>query len=167
MSREVLRRDHFSPDTQEFVYLLYRHKVRYLIVGGEAVIYYGYARLTGDVDFFFDTSGDNPEKLFGALDEFWEGDIPEINSTDELLKDGLIIQFGRPPNRIDLINRISGVRFEEAWDSRHMVHMYRGEELIPIYLIGLENLIRNKESSGRPKDLADTVYLKGAFHAKK
>lgn len=48
---------HFSKDIQDFIRLLNQHHVRYLIVGGEAVIYYGYARLTGDVDFFFETTG--------------------------------------------------------------------------------------------------------------
>ena len=43
---------YFSPDTQDFLRILARHQIRYLIVGGEAVIYHGYARLTGDVDLF-------------------------------------------------------------------------------------------------------------------
>ena len=47
-----MRASHFSLDTQEFIKLLAYHKVKYVIVGGEAVIYYGHARLTGDVGFF-------------------------------------------------------------------------------------------------------------------
>lgn len=43
---------HFSKDVREFLMLLAKYQVKYLIVGGEAVIYYGYARLTGDIDFF-------------------------------------------------------------------------------------------------------------------
>ena len=43
----------FSPDILEFLQLLERHGVRYLIVGGEAVIFYGYPRFTGDIDFFY------------------------------------------------------------------------------------------------------------------
>jgi hypothetical protein len=41
----------FSPDIREFIGLLHRHAVRYVVVGGEAVIYHDHARLTGDVDF--------------------------------------------------------------------------------------------------------------------
>ncbi|HEX9692970.1 MAG TPA: hypothetical protein VGA22_12815 [Gemmatimonadales bacterium] len=33
---------HFSPDTQAFIALLDQHEVRYLIVGGEAVIFHGH-----------------------------------------------------------------------------------------------------------------------------
>ena len=51
----------FSPDILEFMYLLHEFGVRYLIVGGEAVIYYGHARLTGDVDFFMSVKKRTPE----------------------------------------------------------------------------------------------------------
>jgi hypothetical protein len=106
---------HFSPDTAEFIRLLHRHSVRYLVVSGEAVIFCGHARLTGDVDFFFDGSGENAKALFGALMEFWAGEIPGIRSVQELLEPGLVVQFGTPPNRIDLLNAIDGVSFGEAW----------------------------------------------------
>jgi hypothetical protein len=47
-----MRTIYFSHDISEFLFLLFNNKVRYLIVGGEAVIYYGHARLTGDIGFF-------------------------------------------------------------------------------------------------------------------
>ena len=53
MPQERIESAHFSPDVREFIGLLHKHGVRYVIVGGEAVIYYGYARFTGDVDFFY------------------------------------------------------------------------------------------------------------------
>jgi hypothetical protein len=40
-----MKASHFSKDTQEFFKALGKNKVKYVIVGGEAVIYYGYARL--------------------------------------------------------------------------------------------------------------------------
>ena len=46
----------FSQDTRDLIRLLAVHKVRYLIVGGMAVIYHGHARLTGDVDFFYEST---------------------------------------------------------------------------------------------------------------
>ena len=51
MSSRIINSSHFSPDIQEFIKLLYKHNVHYVIAGGEAVIYYGYARLTGDVKY--------------------------------------------------------------------------------------------------------------------
>ncbi len=152
---------HFSPDTGSFIHLLHRYRVRYLVVGGEAVIFYGHTRLTGDVDFFFDRSPDNSLRLFAALSEFWDGDIPEVRSAEELTEVGLVIQFGVPPNRIDLINSIEEVDFAEAWDQRVTV-MMASEDECPLHFIGIEALIRNKAALGRPKDLDDLQYLRVA-----
>ena len=56
MPQDKLEASYFSPDILEFIKLLHVHRVRYVVVGGEAVIYYGHARLTGDIDFFYDSS---------------------------------------------------------------------------------------------------------------
>ncbi len=92
----------FSEDIIEFLYLLFKYEVNYLIVGGEAVIYYGHARLTGDIDIFYKRDNKNILKLFNALNEFWNNDIPGLNHQKELMQEGVIFQFGVPPNRIDL-----------------------------------------------------------------
>ena len=52
MPKEHLTADSFSRDVLDFLLLLHKQDVRYLVVGGEAVIFHGYARLTGDMDFF-------------------------------------------------------------------------------------------------------------------
>jgi len=162
-----VRASYFSKDVQEFLNLLAAHKVKYLIVGGEAVIYHGYARLTGDVDFFFEPSKQNARKLYQALKEFWAGDIPGIKAFDELMEEGLILQFGVPPNRIDLINQISGLTFREAWENRIRTGIESAGGEVPIYLIGLQELIKNKKAIGRPKDMEDLQYLRGVKKLRK
>jgi len=159
-SKQTIASSHFSTDIAEFIESLYRFSVRYLLVGGEAVIFYGHARLTGDVDFFFENTEENAYALYNALLEFWKGSIPEIGSASELREPGLILQFGVPPNRIDLMNLISGVNFVDAWANRVEVEMIsEDQKSVPIYVIGREQLIQNKEASGRPKDLDDIPYL--------
>ena len=59
-----MKAEQFTSDVREFLRLLAVHRVRYLIVGGVAVIYYGYGRLTGDVDFLYDCSQDNASRLW-------------------------------------------------------------------------------------------------------
>ena len=86
-----MKASHFSPDIQEFLFLLSIHKVKYVIVGGEAVIYYGFARLTGDIDFFYEPTANNVQLLYRSLDEFWQGSIPGIQSPSELASKGLEI----------------------------------------------------------------------------
>lgn len=150
---------YFSVDIKEFIRLLTKHTVKYLIVGGEAVIYYGYPRLTGDVDFFYSNDAKNVSLLYMTLMEFWDDDIPGIESEEELKSPGYVIQFGLPPNRIDIMNSIEGVIFEEAWKNRKTEYIRSKKEDIPIYYLGLEQLIANKRAAGRQKDLDDLDYL--------
>jgi hypothetical protein len=163
VSPELIDASTFSPDIREFLRLLHAHDVRYLIVGGEAVIFYGHARLTGDVDFFYDIDFDNVRRLFAALDVFWEGSVPELGCPEELAAPGLIVQFGVPPNRIDLMNRIDGVSFDEAWQTRTVVPLEDGEHVVPVTYVGLDALIRNKKAAARPKDMDDLPYLTEAL----
>jgi len=152
----------FSQDTLEFLRLLDEHGVRYVVVGGQAVIYYGYPRLTGDLDLFFDGGSENASRLHQALLEFWGGDIPSVDSAEELGRDGLILQFGRPPNRIDLMNRVDGLEFNEAWDTRLELEVpLKGKE-IKVHYVSLGKLIQNKEAAGRPRDQEDLTYLRRA-----
>ena len=152
--------DHFSEDIQDFIRLLGLHDVRYVIVGGEAVIYYGHARLTGDVDFFYDCLPENSQKLYNALNDFWEGSIPGINSPDDLNSPGAIIQFGRPPNRIDLINKIDGVNIDLAWQKKITENINVKGNRCSVYFIGKEELMKNKKTAGRDKDKEDLKFFK-------
>ena len=74
--KESIDASHFSADTLEFIRLLASYHVQYVVVGGEAVIYHGYPRFTGDIDFFFSDAKENTRALFSALREFWNGNIP-------------------------------------------------------------------------------------------
>jgi hypothetical protein len=153
---------YFSRDVRDFLSLLFDHKVHYLIVGAEAVIYHGFARLTGDIDIFFEPSTKNCRALFSTLQEFWAGPVPGIEAPNDLATPGMVIQFGYPPNRIDLINTLSGVGFAEAWKGRSPRDIVIRKRRITIYYIGLSALIKNKEACGRPKDLEDLKYLREA-----
>lgn len=155
-----MRTGHFSPDILEFFRLLYVYKVHYLIVGGEAVIYYGNPRLTGDVDFYYGTTPPNIDSLYQALLEFWGQDIPGLNEKSELAQKNNVVQFGVPPNRIDLMSNADGLSFEGSWKNREIEELEIGGEKIEIYYIGLKDLIRNKEKTGRHRDLEDLEYLR-------
>ena len=130
-----------------------------MIVGGEAVIFYGHIRFTGDIDVFFDRSPSNTHRLFSALQDFWKQDVPGIDGPSQLEDSGVVFQFGLPPNRIDLLNDIDGIDFEEAWPRRTEVKLKLGERWISYAYIGLDDLVENKRASGRAKDLDDLPYL--------
>lgn len=160
MSSPIIGGAGFSANIVTFLRLLAKKRVRYLIVGGEAVIYHGYPRLTGAVDFFYENTVPNSRRLFHVLLEFWEGCIPGVTSADELREEGIILQFGRPPHRIDLMNRIDGVTFRRAWSSRIRVRLKTKSGLVPAHYIGLRSLLANKRTAGRPKDLDDALFLR-------
>jgi len=92
--------------------------------------------------------------------EFWNSSIPGIKHEDELMKEGMIFQFGVPPNRIDLINKIEKVNFKSAWDNRKKVPLIYKREKIKIYYIGINELIENKKAVSRFKDKDDLKFLK-------
>jgi hypothetical protein len=154
-----MKETYFSSDTLDLIKLFSKHKVKYVIVGGEAVIFYGYSRLTGDIDFFYEISPSNSINIYNAMNEFWDGDIPGISSAEEFQTSGSIIQFGQPPNRIDLLNSIDGITFNEAWESKVVQTTGSGDGEIQIFYIGLGPLIKNKTASGRYKDLDDLRFL--------
>ncbi|MEI7729020.1 MAG: nucleotidyltransferase [Verrucomicrobiota bacterium] len=145
-----------SPDLREFVALLNSRKVRYLVVGGHAVAFHGFPRYTGDVDFFIAGSPDNAERITEVIREFGFGSVGF--QTSDFLEPGVVLQLGRPPNRIDILTSIDGVAFDEAWASREEAAL----DGLPVPFIGKQCLIQNKRASGRPQDLADIQRLDDA-----
>jgi len=155
-----IRKTNYSDDALELMTLLYKNQVEYLIIGGQAVIYYGHVRLTGDIDFFYNQTEKNVAKLYNSLLEFWNNDIPGIQNKQDLMEKNVIIQFGVIPNRIDLISKIEVVNFTEAWQKRETVKINTERGVIVVYFIDIEHLIRNKEALNREKDKEDIKFLK-------
>ena len=149
----------FSQDTCDMIRLLNKHHVDYMIVGGYAAIYHGYVRFTADIDFFYKSDKENSIRLFQAFQEFWEGTVPVIESYLELTKKGRVFQFGQPPNRLDFINEIDGVVFDDCTNTMCTEIIQCAKEELTIHFIGLDELIKNKKAAGRPKDLIDVDYL--------
>lgn len=143
-----------NKDLREFVALLNSNEVEYLVVGAFAVAYYGYPRYTGDLDLLYRASEQNVQRILKVLTEFGFGSL-SIRAED-LLCAGKVIQLGVNPNRIDLLNSISGVSFEDAWADRQDGNL----DGVATQFIGWRALIRNKQSTGRSKDLGDVDELK-------
>ena len=139
--------------------LLNKHHVQYMIVGGYAAIYHGYLRFTADIDFYYKPDEENCIRLYQAFEEFWEGTVPVIESYLELTKKGQVLQFGQPPNRLDFINEIDGVLFEDCTDTMCTEMIQCNNNRLEVNFIGMDQLIINKKMSGRPKDLIDADYL--------
>ncbi len=144
-------KQHLNPDFQDLSKCLNGHKVRYLLIGGYAVGFHGWPRNTKDIDFWIASDRENQGRVIEALKAFA---FPSLN-VNLLDAEDAMLRFGVPPYRVELIKKISGVSFEEAWPQR--VYWRDGDIDIPV--IGLAELRRNKAASGRPQDLADLDHL--------
>lgn len=143
-----------SRDFKEFVKLLNRHKVKYLVVGGYAVAFHGHPRYTKDLDIWIESSIENAMNLMKALDEFGFGGLSGL-SREEFLVSDQIIQLGFPPNRIDLLTTAAGLDFGTCYLSKVTTAI----DGLQIDFIDIENLKKNKRSIGRSQDLADIENL--------
>ena len=140
-------------DFKEFLKLLDAKKVEYLLIGGYAVGYHGYVRATADMDVWIAAKPDNASRVISALREF--GFDVSILSEELLLTPDNILRMGVPPFRLEVLNSISGVSFEECFAER-VVDIIDDVE-VPI--ISLRHLKANKKASGRLKDLTDLEHL--------
>jgi hypothetical protein len=141
-------------DLKEFIELLNAHGVEYLIVGGWAFGFHATPRYTGDLDFFVRCDSENARRLRLALADFG---FAELSGFEESFRQpDRILQFGLPPNRIDILTQISGVSFADAWSSAVRAELGG----LPVLMISRECLVRNKVAAGRPKDIADVEALR-------
>ena len=141
------------PDFEELLRLLEEHGVDYMIVGGYAVAFHGYPRFTKDIDLFYRPEEENVGRLRKALVRFGfnETDLP----ASAFLSKGNVVTFGVVPTRVDLINGIDGVSYEEA-----RANAVRGTYgRVSVSFIGLADLIRNKKATPRARDKADVEDL--------
>lgn len=140
-------------DFREFIKLLNKNKVRYLIVGGYAVAVHGYPRFTGDIDILIDRTPDNASEVLKTLDDFGFSSIGIL--IEDLTTEDQVIQLGQPPLRIDLLTSIDGVTFKEVWGNR----INREVDGLTVNLISFDDLIKNKKAANRRKDNADIEGL--------
>lgn len=141
------------PDFKDFLRLLNSHNVKYLLVGGYAVGYYGYPRATGDMDIWIEISDSNSKKITSALSDFG---MPDDAITEGLfLQNNKVIRMGVPPIRLEIITSASGVTFQTCYSNRESIEI----DGIMINIISFDDLKQNKQAAGRHKDLEDLEHL--------
>jgi predicted nucleotidyltransferase len=143
-----------NKDYKEMLQILLNNKVRFLVVGAYAMGAYGYPRATGDIDIWVEASSENSEKIHQSLSEFG-APLSEVTKTT-FCEEGIVFQIGVAPRRIDIITKIDGVDFNKAYSDKQKMEI----EGIKIPFLSKEDLIKNKESTGREKDQLDAKYLR-------
>lgn len=139
---------------REFLELLEKHGVRFLVVGGYAVGAHGFPRYTGDLDIFVAISQDNASRLLQGFAAFG---FPDLGLAEvDFMEPDMVIEIGREPAKIQILTGIDGVAFDACHERRAMIDA----DGISIPFIALNDLIANKAASARAKDRIDLEELK-------
>jgi hypothetical protein len=138
-------------DFKEFLRLLNSNNVRYLLIGGYAINFYGYSRNTEDLDVWVEIAPENAGNIAAALQAFgFHAATPDL-----FLEANRVVRMGVPPMRVELLTTISGVQFDACYARRQVERI----EDIEVPMISRDDLRTNKLAAGRLKDLADAERL--------
>ena len=151
-------------DYKDLLSAFQSHGVKYLVVGGLAVIYHAQPRFTKDMDLFIKADPENAKATYAALAQFGaplQGIHPE-DFTDP----NIFFRFGRDPRGFDILVSIPGVDFDAAWPRRVEAVIDAGSGLKANF-ISAEDLIVSKLASGRPQDLADADAIRKAIESQR
>lgn len=133
------------------------HGVRYLLVGGFAVMLHGYARTTQDLDVWVESGTENRTRLIDALRQI---DVAGA----ALLRDNPLIfgwtslRFGKSGFELDLgeeLNAFRSLDFSDCYQRATQAEF----DGVPFRVLHLNDLLREKQSTGRLQDLADAEEL--------
>jgi len=118
---------------------------------------YAEPRATKDLDLFIRSEVKNSEAVFRALAAFG-APLAGLTPADFRDDPNSVFQIGRPPARVDILQHIDGVTFDEAWPQRAETLL----DEIATHVISANHLVQNKLHSGRLRDLADVEAIREA-----
>ncbi len=145
--------DLFNQDFQDFIEALNKAEAEYILVGGYAVILHGYIRSTADMDVWVNKTASNYQKLKKAFHLFG---APVFSEAEFLGNDFDVWAIGIEPNRIEVLNKVKGIEFYEAYP---LCKTFT-QNHVQVKYIHLNHLIQAKEAAGRFKDRDDVEQLK-------
>jgi hypothetical protein len=146
-------------DYKDLLSAFHAHGVKYLIVGGYAVIVHAQPRFTKDIDLFIKADPLNAQATFAALAEF--GAALDGIQPEDFADPGTFFRFGRDPRGFDILPNLPGVEFDAAWE-RRLETKIDPESGLMAFVISREDLIDAKLAAGRPQDLADVDAIRKA-----
>ena len=148
-----------TKDMKDLLRALNAHAVKYLVIGGYAYGVHLEPSATKDLDLFIRADEENSEAVLQALAAFG---APLGGMSPADFRDGTVFQMGVPPERVDILQRIDGITFDEAWEHR-IEGQIDGE--VKTAVISKDDFVRNRLASGREQDLLDVKKLKDVERA--
>ncbi len=156
--------DLFNQDFLEYIKLLNKHKVEYVLLGGMAVNIYGYRRSTGDLDLFVNPTEANHNSLKKVHSEFgmMMGEMESLDNFTNTSKYD-VYTFGVSPIQIDVMTACKGITFEEAFSQSEEYQVNK----ISIKVVSFDTLLKAKHATNRIRDLADIEELEKIRNTKR
>jgi len=138
-------------DFEDFLSLMNKYEVKYLIIGGLAFIFHAKPRYTKDMDVWIGPEAENINKANSALMEFGS---PYTISLPVKINE--ILQLGVAPDRIDILLDVPGVVFQKAWNKKIVSAYGRADA----NWMDIDSLIRAKQLIDSPRHQEDAAILK-------
>jgi hypothetical protein len=148
-------------DQKELLSAFNAHSVEYVVIGGHAVSEHSQPRATKDLDILIRADQKNSEAVYRALVEYGTP-VSDLSPADLHNNPESILQIGVEPSRVDILQSIPGVTFDQVWANRVESFV---DEITRVYFISREDLIANKLAVGRNQDLADVEKMREAASA--
>jgi len=144
------------PDFKDLLSAFADTSAEYLVVGGWAVGYHAEPRFTKDLDVFIGPSNENLQAVAGALTRF--GAPAAILDALRGLGPDEFLFLGAAPVRVDILRRVDGVVFADAYARRETAQW----DGVPVSVIGFDDLVAAKKAAGRERDRRDLKLLEAA-----
>jgi len=144
------------PDFKDLLSALAVTSAEYLVVGGWAVGYHAEPRFTKDLDVFIGPSNENLQAVARALAQFG-APVAIVDALRGLGPDEFLF-LGAAPVRVDILRRVDGLVFADAYPRREVVTW----DGVPVSLIGFDDLVAAKKAAGRERDRRDLKLLEAA-----
>jgi hypothetical protein len=154
---------------EETLRVLHEAGVEFVLIGGAAMGLQGSAHLTKDMDFCYERSRPNLERLAEALKPYHPtlrgapADLP-FRFDAETISRGLNFTLRSALGDIDFLGEVSGLGAFVSVKAASNLMNVGGTEC---HVLSLAGLIRSKSAAGRPRDLYVLPELKALEELKK
>lgn len=144
-------------DVTDLFRSLNEHQVRYLLVGGMATALHGYVRATEDLDLWIRVGDENKVGLIAALDE---NDVAGASLLKDipLLFGWTSVVVGKRGFTLDMGHALKAFA-DTDFDACYQRAIDASFDGVPFKVIHLNDLLTEKQATGRPKDLLDIDEL--------
>jgi hypothetical protein len=151
-------------DPERLLRALHKHRVKFVLIGALAARLHGFPRLTADADITPARDKQNLERLAAALRQLdakvYTESVPEglaFDCSAATLARATMWNLVTNAGRLDLAFMPAGTKgYEDLARTAERFEAFG----VQFQAASLDDIIRSKESAGRPKDLDDVVLLR-------